>query len=55
MPMNGVLSVLPSTADLRTMTRAPRRDLLCGLTVAVVALPSPSVSGSRPVSGRPPD
>ncbi|OXY96505.1 SulP family inorganic anion transporter [Streptomyces diastatochromogenes] len=33
------LSVLPSPADLRSMTRAPRRDLLCGLTVAVVALP----------------
>ena len=32
-------SVLPSLTDLRTMTRAPRRDLLCGLTVAVVALP----------------
>ncbi|SNX61710.1 SulP family sulfate permease [Streptomyces sp. TLI_55] len=32
-------SVLPSLADLRSMTRAPRRDLLCGLTVAVVALP----------------
>ncbi|MEV6509420.1 SulP family inorganic anion transporter [Streptomyces sp. NPDC051642] len=39
MNMNGVLSVLPSPADFRTMTRAPRRDLLCGLTVAVVALP----------------
>ncbi|ANP55504.1 SulP family sulfate permease [Streptomyces griseochromogenes] len=33
------LSVLPSPADLRSMARAPRRDLLCGLTVAVVALP----------------
>ncbi|MFJ6900233.1 SulP family inorganic anion transporter [Streptomyces hokutonensis] len=39
MTMNGLLSVLPSPADFRTMTRAPRRDLLCGLTVAVVALP----------------
>ncbi|MDH6220593.1 SulP family inorganic anion transporter [Streptomyces pseudovenezuelae] len=39
MTMNGVLSVLPTPADFRTMTRAPRRDLLCGLTVAVVALP----------------
>ncbi|MCW8375261.1 SulP family inorganic anion transporter [Streptomyces justiciae] len=38
--MNSPLaSVLPSPADLRSMTRAPRRDLLCGLTVAVVALP----------------
>ncbi|MDH6701948.1 SulP family inorganic anion transporter [Streptomyces sp. MAA16] len=37
--MNRVLSVLPSAADLRSMTRDPRRDLLCGLTVAVVALP----------------
>ncbi|MEU6374156.1 SulP family inorganic anion transporter [Streptomyces sp. NPDC046909] len=34
-----VPSVLPSLTDLRSMTRAPRRDLLCGLTVAVVALP----------------
>ncbi|MGW0885003.1 SulP family inorganic anion transporter, partial [Streptomyces sp. NPDC002671] len=33
------LSVLPSPSDLRSMARAPRRDLLCGLTVAVVALP----------------
>ncbi|MDT0437896.1 MULTISPECIES: SulP family inorganic anion transporter [Streptomyces] len=37
--MNRVLSVLPSPADLRSMTRDPGRDLLCGLTVAVVALP----------------
>ncbi|MEU7056945.1 SulP family inorganic anion transporter [Streptomyces sp. NPDC046197] len=33
------LSVLPSLTDLRSMTHAPRRDLLCGLTVAAVALP----------------
>ncbi|WP_030603518.1 SulP family inorganic anion transporter, partial [Streptomyces fulvoviolaceus] len=33
------LSVVPTLTDLRTMTRNPRRDLLCGLTVAVVALP----------------
>ncbi|MFI6491774.1 SulP family inorganic anion transporter [Streptomyces sp. NPDC050564] len=33
------LSVLPAPADFLSMTRAPRRDLLCGLTVAVVALP----------------
>ncbi|GAA3805490.1 SulP family inorganic anion transporter [Streptomyces coacervatus] len=38
-PPRPSLSVLPSAADLRSMTRAPRRDLLCGLTVAVVALP----------------
>ena len=38
-PPRSALSVLPSLADLRSMTRAPRRDLLCGLTVAVVALP----------------
>ncbi|MER6355365.1 SulP family inorganic anion transporter [Streptomyces sp. NPDC001634] len=37
--LHRALSVLPSLSDLRTMTRAPRRDLLCGLTVAVVALP----------------
>ncbi|KPI16656.1 sulfate transporter [Actinobacteria bacterium OK074] len=30
---------LPTLADFRSMARAPRRDLLCGLTVAVVALP----------------
>ncbi|MEU6354476.1 SulP family inorganic anion transporter [Streptomyces sp. NPDC047072] len=32
-------SVLPTLADLRSLTRSPARDLLCGLTVAVVALP----------------
>ncbi|MFJ8333477.1 SulP family inorganic anion transporter [Streptomyces sp. NPDC094437] len=36
---SSLTSVLPSFSDLRSMTRAPRRDLLCGLTVAVVALP----------------
>ncbi|WP_416972572.1 SulP family inorganic anion transporter [Streptomyces sp. 4F14] len=30
---------LPTPADLRTLTHDPRRNLLCGLTVAVVALP----------------
>jgi sulfate permease, SulP family len=30
---------MPGRADLRTMRRSPRRDLLAGLTVAVVALP----------------
>ncbi|MEU6089242.1 SulP family inorganic anion transporter [Streptomyces sp. NPDC047085] len=39
MNLTRVLAVLPSPADLRSMTRAPRRDLMCGLTVAVVALP----------------
>ncbi|MFI8238760.1 SulP family inorganic anion transporter [Streptomyces sp. NPDC085866] len=39
MKLNRALSVLPSPADLRSMALAPRRDLLCGLTVAVVALP----------------
>ncbi|MEU6146989.1 SulP family inorganic anion transporter [Streptomyces sp. NPDC047081] len=39
MNLTRALSVLPSAADLRSMTRNPRRDLLCGLTVAVVALP----------------
>ncbi|MEL5953321.1 SulP family inorganic anion transporter [Streptomyces sp. CLV115] len=32
-------SLLPSRADLAAMGRDPRRDLLAGLTVAVVALP----------------
>lgn len=32
-------SLLPGRADLRTMTRSPRRDLTAGLTVAIVALP----------------
>ncbi|MGP3934073.1 SulP family inorganic anion transporter [Nonomuraea sp. KM88] len=32
-------SVLPARADLAAFTRHPRRDLLAGLTVAVVALP----------------
>lgn len=32
-------ALLPRRDDLRTMRRRPRRDLLAGLTVAVVALP----------------
>ncbi len=32
-------SLLPGSADLASMRRAPGRDLLAGLTVAVVALP----------------
>lgn len=32
-------SLLPSRADLAAMGRDPRRDLLAGLTVAIVALP----------------
>ncbi|MEU5127881.1 SulP family inorganic anion transporter [Streptomyces mobaraensis] len=34
-----VRSVLPTRADLAGMGRSPRRDLLAGLTVAIVALP----------------
>ncbi|KRV49532.1 MFS transporter [Wenjunlia vitaminophila] len=34
-----VRSVLPARADLAVMGRQPRRDLLAGLTVAIVALP----------------
>ncbi|MFG2916098.1 SulP family inorganic anion transporter [Kitasatospora sp. NPDC048298] len=34
-----VRAVLPTRAILATMGRAPRRDLLAGLTVAIVALP----------------
>ncbi|MER6568837.1 SulP family inorganic anion transporter [Streptomyces sp. NPDC001093] len=34
-----VVSLLPSGADLDRMRRDPRRDLLAGLTVAIVALP----------------
>ncbi|TQK49936.1 SulP family sulfate permease [Streptomyces sp. SLBN-118] len=34
-----VRSLLPARADFATMARDPRRDLLAGLTVAVVALP----------------
>ncbi|GGZ39597.1 sulfate permease [Streptomyces inusitatus] len=34
-----VRSLLPSRADLAMMARDPRRDLLAGLTVAIVALP----------------
>ncbi|MFH8838044.1 SulP family inorganic anion transporter [Streptomyces sp. NPDC017868] len=41
--MSGMLrrvrSLLPVRADLTAMARAPRRDLLAGLTVAIVALP----------------
>lgn len=32
-------SLLPGREDLRTLKRAPRRDLTAGLTVAIVALP----------------
>ncbi|HYN75955.1 MAG TPA: SulP family inorganic anion transporter, partial [Candidatus Limnocylindria bacterium] len=32
-------SLLPQPADLAAMRRQPRRDLVAGLTVAVVALP----------------
>nr|WP_261399660.1 SulP family inorganic anion transporter [Streptomyces albidoflavus] len=34
-----VRSLLPTRADFAAMTRDPRRDLLAGLTVAIVALP----------------
>ncbi|MGX4694035.1 SulP family inorganic anion transporter [Streptomyces sp. JNUCC 63] len=34
-----IVSLLPSRADLAGMGRSPRRDLLAGLTVAIVALP----------------
>jgi len=34
-----ILALLPDRAILRGMTRHPRRDLLAGVTVAVVALP----------------
>ncbi|GAA0654038.1 SulP family inorganic anion transporter [Kitasatospora atroaurantiaca] len=34
-----VLAVLPNRRTLATMARSPRRDLLAGLTVAIVALP----------------
>ncbi|WP_433410533.1 SulP family inorganic anion transporter [Saccharomonospora azurea] len=34
-----VRSLLPGRADLRAVRRNPRRDLLAGLTVAIVALP----------------
>lgn len=34
-----VRSVLPARADFAVMGRSPRRDLLAGLTVAIVALP----------------
>ncbi|KUJ49558.1 SulP family inorganic anion transporter [Micromonospora gifhornensis] len=34
-----VRALLPGRADLQAVRRAPRRDLLAGLTVAIVALP----------------
>ncbi|MFI1163501.1 SulP family inorganic anion transporter [Streptomyces sp. NPDC020801] len=34
-----IASLLPSRADLAQLGRSPRRDLLAGLTVAIVALP----------------
>ncbi|ADI03241.1 putative sulfate transporter [Streptomyces bingchenggensis BCW-1] len=34
-----IASLLPASADLMEMGRNPRRDLLAGLTVAIVALP----------------
>ncbi|WP_129260346.1 SulP family inorganic anion transporter [Streptomyces sp. M3] len=36
---NRVRSLLPARADYAVMARNPRRDLLAGLTVAIVALP----------------
>lgn len=35
----GRLALLPRRGDLRSMRRSPGRDLIAGLTVAVVALP----------------
>ena len=34
-----IVVLLPGRADLAEMRRDPRRDLLAGLTVAIVALP----------------
>lgn len=34
-----LLALLPRRADLTTARRQPRRDLLAGVTVAIVALP----------------
>ncbi|MEV6417828.1 SulP family inorganic anion transporter [Kribbella sp. NPDC051718] len=34
-----VLALLPTRSDLRSTLRQPRRDLMAGLTVAIVALP----------------
>src|SRR5689334_7699858 len=34
-----MLALLPARDDLTAMTRQPRRDLIAGLTVAIVALP----------------
>ncbi|MFD0372099.1 SulP family inorganic anion transporter [Streptomyces sp. NPDC127114] len=39
MPGKRIRSLLPTRADTAAMARDPRRDLLAGLTVAVVALP----------------
>ncbi|MFI1400492.1 SulP family inorganic anion transporter [Streptomyces sp. NPDC020681] len=38
-PWGRVCSLLPARADFAVMCRDPRRDLLAGLTVAIVALP----------------
>lgn len=38
-PLDRVRSLLPVRADFAAMGRNPRRDLLAGLTVAIVALP----------------
>ncbi|QNE22556.1 SulP family inorganic anion transporter [Kribbella qitaiheensis] len=38
-PLGRVLALLPGRQDLRAMLRQPRRDLVAGVTVAVVALP----------------
>lgn len=45
--------LLPSAADLRGMTRHPRRDLLAGITVAVVALPLALAFGISSGAGAP--
>ncbi|WP_253266730.1 SulP family inorganic anion transporter, partial [Streptomyces sp. NL15-2K] len=37
--LSRISALLPGRADLAEMRRDPRRDLLAGLTVAIVALP----------------
>ena len=46
-------ALLSDAQDWAAVRRHPRRDLLAGLTVAIVALPLALAFGVRPVSARP--
>lgn len=47
-----VSELLPTGADLSAVRRNPRQDLIAGLTVAIVALPSAHTFGVASGPGR---